>query len=141
MLFRSIVAGPLKSRGSDAYGSGQFHAGRTKGKNHHKHQGLDVQAKPNENIFSPIDGEIIRESDPYAPFSGIAIHGTGDYAGYEVKIFYVKGYFCGPVKAGSMIGRAEDLSIKYPGITNHVHLEVRQKGKIIPPFDVYEMCF
>lgn len=141
MQFRSIVAGSLKSRASDEYGSGQFHAGRTKGKKRHEHQGLDVLASPNEQIFSPIDGEIIREAIPYPPFTGIAIRGTGDYAGYEVKLFYVQGYFCGPVKAGAAIGVAENLAKKYPGITNHVHLEVRNQGKVVPPFDVYQMCF
>jgi hypothetical protein len=141
MQFRSIVTGSLKSRATDRYGSGQFHAGRTKGKKHHEHQGLDVQAKPNESIFSPIDGDIIREAVPYPPFTGVVIRGKGAYAGYEVKLFYVQGYFSGHVTAGTPIGVAEDLSIKYPGITNHVHLEVRSGGKVVPPFDVYQMCF
>jgi hypothetical protein len=141
MRFGSIVAGSLKSRATDKYGSGQFHAGRTKGKKRHDHQGLDVQAMPNERILSPIDGEIIREAVPYPPFTGVVIRGTGDYAGYEVKLFYVRGYSCGPVRSGDLIGTAEDLSIKYPGITNHVHLEVRNQGKVIPPFDVYQMSF
>ncbi len=42
---------------------------------------------------------------------------------------------------GEAIGNAEDLTWKYPGITNHVHLEVRNVGMVIPPFNVYQMCF
>ena len=111
------------------------------GKKRREHQGLDIQARPSARILSPIDGAIIREAAPYSPFTGVAIRGTGDYTGYEVKLFYVKGYLCGPVKAGDLIGTAEDLSIKYPGITNHVHLEVRNRGIVVSPLHVYQMCF
>jgi hypothetical protein len=94
-----------------------------------------------EAIYSPIDGDVIREAIPYPPFSGVLIRGTGDYTGYEVKLFYVDGSMCGSVKAGGIVGSAQNLSRKYPGIPNHVHMEVRLNGSLIPPFDTYQMCF
>lgn len=142
MEFKSILVRPLKSRGTDhRWGSGQFGAPRD---NHRrKHAGLDVVADPGDLVFSPIDGEIVREASPYFPFSGVLIRGNGEYAPYEVKLFYVKvkGFMCGSVKAGTLIGSVEDLRWKYPGITNHVHVEVRCMGKVISPVDVYMMCF
>ena len=141
MQFGSIVYGSLKSRQTDRYGSGQFHAKRSKGIKHHNHQGLDIAAKPNEIILSPIDGQVIREASPYPPFTGILIRGSGAYDGYEAKLFYVRGQRCGVVKAGDVIGVCEDLAVKYPGITNHVHLEVRFLGVVIPPLELYSMCF
>ena len=139
MAFASIVKA-AQSRGTDnKYGSGQFGASRDKGTR--KHKGLDVKAVPHEAVFSPLDGVIVRECVPYAPFTGLLIRGTGEHSGYEVKLFYVQGLACGPVKAGELVGAAEDLSVKYPGITNHVHLEIRKNGKVVPPLDFYEMCF
>ncbi len=81
MRFGSIVLGSMRSRSTDKYGSGQFQAGRSMGNKRHSHQGLDVAAKPRETILSPVDGEIIREAIPYAPFTGLLIRGTGTYAG------------------------------------------------------------
>ncbi len=130
----------MKSRGFDArYGWGQSGASRDRGRRHH--QGLDVLASPGEPVFSPIDGIIFREAIPYPPFSGLLIRGTGAYAGYEVKLFYVDGLWCGPCLAGSVIGYAEILAVKYPGIPNHVHMEVRRGGALVSPQDTYMMCF
>ena len=141
MRFGSIVYGSLKSRNTDRYGSGQFHAGRSMSGKRHSHQGLDIVATAGEQIRSPIDGVITREAIPYAPFTGLVIKGTGAFAAYQVKLFYVQAYRCGSVRAGDVIGNAQDLSEQYPGITNHVHLEVRSFGTVLPPLEVYQMCF
>jgi murein DD-endopeptidase MepM/ murein hydrolase activator NlpD len=139
MTFKSIVSG-MKSRGFDnRYGSGQFGADRDHGKRHH--QGLDILAKAGVPVMSPVDGEIIREAFPYRPFSGLLIRGSGDYKGYEVKLFYVNGLRCGPCKAGDIVGFADYLGVKYPGIPNHVHMEVRYQGALKSPMDTYMMCF
>jgi hypothetical protein len=139
MTFKSIVRGLMRSRAVDPRGSGQFGALRDHGKR--RHQGLDIKANPGEMILSPIDGDVVREAVPYPPFTGLLIRGSGEYDGYDVKLFYVTGLACGPCMAGTPVGYAEDLNKKYPGITNHVHMEVRYKGKIVPPTDTYQMCF
>jgi hypothetical protein len=108
------------------------------------HQGLDIEAKPGEEVYSPIEGEVIREALPYADdpsFRGLLIRGAGAWAGYEVKLFYVEGLLCGKAIPGQSIGRAQDLTFKYPGITNHVHLEVTVDGKALSPTEIYGQCF
>jgi len=136
--FSAITTGP--SRRIDPWGSGQYGAGR----GHRTHHGLDIVAKPGEAIRSPIDGDVVREAHPYANeprFSGVVIRGSGDWDGYEVKLFYVHGLFSGAAKSGQILGHAQDLTRRYPGITNHVHLEVRQRGRELPPGDLFGICF
>jgi hypothetical protein len=139
MQFANIVHGLMRSRVKDDCGSGQFWASR----DHHSrnHHGLDIVASPGETVLSPIDGNLVREAIPYRPFTGLEIKGTGAYASYTVKLFYVEAYGCGPVSAGSPIGHVQDLKVKYPKITNHVHMEVRYNGRLLSPFDAYQMCF
>ena len=127
------------SRLSDRWGSGQFGAGRGS----RQHQGLDLLADPGEAVFSPIAGTIRREALPYAGdarYRGIVITGDGEWNGYEVKLFYVEGLSCGSVRAGEVVGHAQDLSAKYPGITNHVHVEVRKDGRLLAPFEAFGAC-
>lgn len=140
MNFASEVVRSQRSRRTDRYGSGQF--GSRRGAR--LHQGLDIEAQPGEAVFSPIEGDVVREALPYADdpsLSGVVIQGSGNWIGYEVKLFYVEGLFCGKALPGARVGRAQDLTLKYPGITNHVHLEVRMGGKALSPMEIYGMCF
>lgn len=138
MQFRRITDGP--TRACDAWGSGQFGAGRGS----HSHEGLDVVSRPGQQILSPISGEVVREAHPYAGdsrYTGIVIRGTGQWSGYEVKMFYVQGFRSGPIFAGEEIGRAQDITARYPGITNHVHIEVRFRGLLLDPTQMFGVCF
>ena len=96
-----------------------------------------------EPILAPISGLVIREAIPYKDslLSGVVIQGSEEYGGIDVKLFYVGGLYCGAVRAGDVIGHAQDLTVRYPGITNHVHLEVYIRGMATSPFDAYKMCF
>lgn len=137
--FSPVIVG-MTSRRMDRHGSGQFGSTRSG----HSHQGLDIVSRAGETVFSPIEGQVIRQAHPYkddSSLEGVVIRGSGDHAGYEVKLFYVQGLFCGHVSPGSPVGVAQDLTTKYPGITNHVHMEVRYHGKLMNPSDVYGMCF
>jgi hypothetical protein len=40
-----------------------------------------------------------------------------------------------------VIGRAQDVRVRYPGITNHVHLEVRFNGAEQSPLNSFGMSF
>ncbi|MFP5263085.1 MAG: peptidoglycan DD-metalloendopeptidase family protein [Blastocatellia bacterium] len=138
VTFHKITRG--QSRNIDRYGSGQFGASR----GNRAHHGLDIMARPGESVLSPIDGDVIRESMPYPQdprYRGLVIRGTGQWDGYEVKMFYVLGILSGQVKAGQIIGTAQDLSGRYPGITNHVHIEVRLRGNLLAPMDMFGICF
>jgi hypothetical protein len=132
----------MVSRGHDQFGSGQPGASRDGGHRHHK--GLDIVTRPMQQIFSPIEGDVIREAFPYKDdhrMRGILIRGFGEHLGWEIKLFYVIGLFSGRVGAGSLIGHAQDLSRKYPGITNHVHLEVFRGGTQVDPREPFLRCF
>lgn len=131
-----------KSRIEDKYGSGQYGASRDANKR--KHNGLDVIVTAGEEIKSPITGSIIRQAFPYKNdknYEGIVIKGDGEWSGYEIKIFYVKGLFSGKVVNEQVIGHAQDLTVKYPKITNHVHIEVRVAGTSIDPFELWQYSF
>ena len=112
----------MKIRGQDACGDGKYGAPRGS----HMHKGVDYECVPGQAIRSPISGMIVREARPYAgeKYSGMLIQGPR----IAVKLLYIR---FGPsikpgliVKKGDVIGLAQDISEKYPGITPHVHLEV-----------------
>ena len=122
-------------RGEDAYGAGFYGASRAAGAR--RHRGADYVAEPGEIVRAPISGVVER--------IGFAYRGDERYRYVElasedqtrdVRVLYV-----GPivqlgaiVRAGDPIGRAQDLSARYPrGITNHVHVEMRENGALADP--------
>lgn len=122
-------------RGEDVYGAGAF--GASRGGGARRHRGADYIAEPGEIVRAPIAGVVER--------IGFAYRGDDRYRYVEVadadtqravRVLYV-----GPlvqlgavVRAGDPIGRAQDLSGRYPrGITNHVHVELRDNGVIEDP--------
>lgn len=133
MLTNPISLGVL--RRSDTWGAGRFGASRGR----RQHNGADIVARLGQEVLSPIDGRILRMSYPYASdtsLTGVMIEGVGRHIGMEVKIFYMTpmpGMVGQSVKAGEKIGLAQSLLSKYPGITNHIHLEVRQNGIVVDP--------
>jgi len=131
-----------KTRVKDKYGSGQYGASRDAGTRMHK--GIDIIVSPNEKIFCPIKGSIIREAMPYQndpSYKGLVIKGSDAWTGYELKIFYVEGLFSGSANESQEIGFAQNLTTKYPGITNHIHLEVKFQGQQIDPFELWQYSF
>ncbi|WP_230970326.1 M23 family metallopeptidase [Nitrogeniibacter aestuarii] len=122
-------------RGSDKWGSGHFAAPRGS----RQHNGVDISASLGEAVLSPIDAKVVRVAYPYATdlsLTGILLEGVGRHAGFTVKIFYMspeQSKIGKQVSAGERIGAAQSLLTKYPGIKNHIHLEVRQNGVVIDP--------
>lgn len=115
-------------RGYDDFGSGAFGASRDGGKR--KHEGVDYVVAPGAAVRSPISGEVAR--------LGYAYRGVGGYRIVEVvnsktkikaRVFYVAPSVAvgDEVVAGQEIGVAQDLNARYPGITNHVHVELRDR--------------
>lgn len=122
-------------RGSDSFGQGRFAAPRGA----RLHNGVDFNVEAGGDVYSPIFGQIVRVAVPYKSddrFRGLVIEGVGRYAGYSAKLFYLdplKEIVGKTVKQGELIGTAQDLTIKYPGITNHIHFEITLKGTQIDP--------
>lgn len=131
-----------KSRVKDIYGSGQFGASRDGGTR--KHKGIDIVVNLGEKIYCPIVGTIMRQIVAYKndnTYKGIEIIGNEVWDGYKIKILYVDGLFSGNANKSQEIGFAQDLTIKYPGITNHIHIEAYYKGKLIDPFELWQYSF
>ena len=115
-------------RGGDVFGSGDFGASRDGGKR--KHEGVDYVIAPGAPVHSPISGEVAR--------LGYAYRGEGGYRIVEIvnsetkvkaRVLYVSPTVAvgDVVVAGQEIGAAQDLNARYPGITNHEHVELRDR--------------
>lgn len=111
-------------RGTDAYGSGHFLAPR----GGRPHWGVDYIATPGQEVTAPCHGKIKRVRRPYADdmsYLGVLIE--ADW-GALITMFYVDPeprLIGARIVAGSPIGVAQTLQARYPGITDHVHCEVR----------------
>ena len=120
-----------KKRGCDVKGCGHFGASR----GDRKHNGLDIVTIAGEPIYAPVSGKVVRHSFPYSDdlkYTGLLLENSD----LKIHIWYFKPIVSAgtTVKAGDILGYAQDLTKKYKGITNHVHLEVKdQKGKLINP--------
>jgi murein DD-endopeptidase MepM/ murein hydrolase activator NlpD len=130
--FHALTRAPLGRRGEDAWGSGAFGAPR----GGRAHRGVDLVVVPGESILAPFAGDLVREARPYDDddrFSGLLLRGRGRWSGCEVKIFYLQPREPGPVRRGQVIGKAQDIALKYPGITPHVHVELWRSGAVVDP--------
>jgi peptidoglycan LD-endopeptidase LytH len=122
--------GPI--RGADAFGSGKFGAGRDKGKR--AHHGVDYVAKPGGGVNAPISGKVTREGFAYRDDALLRyIEITNTETMLSARILYVapsvrEGQL---VTAGEPIGLAQNLAKRYPGITNHVHVELRNAQRTL----------
>ena len=112
-------------RYQDVHGFGLYGKPRAGGKTH---KGADFICVPGQEIVAPSDGRIVRIKMPYGKpvngvwFSGLLIQASD----YEYTLFYfepIKEVLMTTVKEGQHIGHAQDISIKYPGIIPHVHLQ------------------
>jgi murein DD-endopeptidase MepM/ murein hydrolase activator NlpD len=121
--FANPTMGPL--RGEDSYGSGSFGATRDGG--HRVHDGADYVAAPNTIVYSPISGEVTKLGYAYAKNTALRfVEITNSVSSLVSRVLYVDpSVKPGDVlKAGDPIGVAEDLSKRYRGITNHVHVQI-----------------
>lgn len=121
--FANPTMGPL--RGVDAYGSGSFGAARDGG--HRSHDGTDYVAAPNTTVYSPISGEVTKLGYAYAKNTALRfVEVTNSVSSLVTRVLYVDPSVALGDKliAGDPIGVAEDLSKKYRGITNHVHVQI-----------------
>lgn len=112
---------------NDAGGSGYFGAPRKRPDgSKYTHKGIDLKVKVGQDILMPVTGRIEREARPYVSdprWKGVYLSAQRG----EFKIFYmVPNYeLIGKVvREGEVIGVAQDIGIKYEGVTPHIHLEV-----------------
>jgi murein DD-endopeptidase MepM/ murein hydrolase activator NlpD len=116
-------------RGHDDFGDGEFGARRDGGSR--SHEGVDYTAKAGQDVHAPISGYVTKIGYAYSGSSDLKfVEITNPALGYVARAFYVTpGVEVGQsVRLGQTIGRDQSLQGHYPGITDHVHLEVMQPG-------------
>jgi murein DD-endopeptidase MepM/ murein hydrolase activator NlpD len=116
-------------RGHDDFGDGEFGARRDGGSR--SHEGVDYIAQAGQDVRAPISGYVTKIGYAYAGSSDLKfVEITNPALGYVARAFYVDpGVEVGQsVRLGESIGSVESLQRHYPGITDHVHLEVMEPG-------------
>jgi murein DD-endopeptidase MepM/ murein hydrolase activator NlpD len=131
----------IKLRGTDCFGSGAYGASRGS----RKHNGIDITENDgflivaNASVIAYEAGEVTKLGYPYNPNDDK----KGNYRyveitsnGYRLRYFYI-GLLVevgDDIERGQTIGWSQDLECVYPGITQHVHFEIKDPdGKFIDP--------
>lgn len=116
-------------RGHDAFGDGYFGARRDGGSR--DHEGVDYAAVTGQEVRAPMSGYVTKIGYAYAGDTELKfVEITNPALDYAARAFYVEpGVEVGQtVRLGQPIGKVESLQSHYPGITNHVHLEILAPG-------------
>ena len=124
-------------RGCDDKGCGHFGASRGK----RSHSGIDIECFANAAIVSLVSGKVTKVGLPYADedkrhYRYVEV----TKGGYRFRIFYISPMVKvgDEVDAGDLLGYSQDLTVTYPGITQHCHFEIKNKaGEYIDPTPVY----
>lgn len=117
-------------RGHDDFGDGWFGARRDGGSR--DHEGVDYIAKAGQAVRAPMSGYVTKIGYAYAGDTSLKfVEITNPALNYAARAFYVTpGVEVGQtVRLGDTIGKVESLQSHYPGITNHVHLEILDRGE------------
>lgn len=94
------------------------------------HQGADYISTPGQDVKAIGDGTVLR-----LPDGGIVIDGTVDGTSYKILYMDVDASLKvgSTVQAGQTLGTAQDITTRYAGITNHVHVKLRIDGNVVDP--------
>jgi murein DD-endopeptidase MepM/ murein hydrolase activator NlpD len=114
----------------DAFGDGEFGASRDGGGRHH--EGVDYTADADQAVAAPISGFVTKIGYAYGGDTTLKfVEITNPAIGYVARAFYVDpGVVVGEaVRLGQSIGTVASLQSHYPGITDHVHLELMKAGE------------
>lgn len=118
-------------REHDGYGGGAFGASRDGGAR--EHAGVDYVAEAGQRVSAPISGFVTKIGRPYADGDLRYVEIRNPALNVSARVFYVDPTVevGDAVRMGGRIGRAATLQHRYPGITDHVHLELREGGRTL----------
>ena len=126
----------LEIRQLDEWGSGEFGASR----GGRRHNGVDLVVDPDTAILATFEGVVTKLGYPYGDdLSYRYVQITAN--GYDLRIFYVKPFVSvgDKVNKDSVIGVSQSLEKRYPGITPHVHFEIKKDGEYVDPTALVEL--
>ena len=127
-----------KLRGTDAQGSGAYGAPRGA----RKHNGVDYAAKPGTLVYSAVSGTVTRLGYPYKNNRELRLIEIEDAHDSLIRYMYVlpKVTKLMLINPGDLLGTVQRLP--YKGITQHVHVDVRQmvnqRRKFVDPVKYFE---
>ena len=120
-------------RQTDAYGDGRFHASRDGGAR--EHEGVDYVATAGQTVVAPISGYVSKIGYAYPDDQSLRFVEIDNPAlRLTARVLYVDPSVAvgDTVAVGRPIGQAVSLQNRYRhGITNHVHLEIVERGRKI----------
>lgn len=131
-----------KIRDQDSWGSGAFGARR----GIRMHNGIDIVSVPGDEFSSFVCGVVTRVGYPYQDDLSFRYVEVYD----EVRKLYWRYFYINPaVKFGdrvslvSSLGTVQKLGDRYPKITEHVHLEIKDlDGNFVDPVPLLEeICY
>lgn len=116
----------------DKFGAGYLGAPRGS----RPHLGVDYITQPGQPVYAPCDMYVERLSYPYVgdtSLRGIAFNAQINGVNGSGRMWYFEpdsSVIGNEVAEGQLLGYASSLQEKYPGITNHVHLQFATSEKI-----------
>lgn len=119
-------------RKTDKWGSGEYKASR----GNRLHNGIDIEVPENSKVLSNTSGVVSKLGYTYKDdlsFRYIEITTRDDL---RYRFFYVLPSVSlgDKVKKESVLGASQRLEDRYPGITPHIHFEVKTKnGMFLDP--------
>lgn len=117
-------------RAHDEFGNGEFGASRDGGGRHH--EGVDYAGVAGQAVKAPLSGFVTKIGWAYDDSRTLKFVEISNPAlGFQGRVFYVDPsvQLGDLVAVGEEIGVLDSLQKRYPGITDHVHLEMMEGGK------------
>jgi hypothetical protein len=98
------------------------------------HRGADFVCIPGQEVVFPVyEAKVARISKPYNDdlrWSGLKLRAPH----LELFLWYLEplaGIVGQWVHQGDVLGHAQDIGLKYPGITPHIHLEIESINPVL----------
>lgn len=121
-MISQIVVQPVRM---DAAGDGRFGAARGE----RTHRGVDYICVPDAVVLCPVDGYISKHGIAYRDDHSYSYVEVTDAEGFRHRMFYVTPTepIGKEVERGEAVGRAQNISDRYPGteMLPHVHYEIK----------------
>lgn len=121
----------------DEYGSGAYGAPRGT----RTHKGIDLSCYPGTIICSGHYGKVTKLGHTYPDDLSFRYVEVTSRFGHSYRFFYVEPHvqIGDSVSPRTVLGHSQDLGKRYPGITNHVHFEVRdENGEVVDTTGYFE---
>jgi len=130
---RSITLHPPIRR-QDAWGSGEFGASRGSSR---IHKGVDFACAAETQVCAVSKGKCTKIGFPYDNSTSYTYVEITTANGDRERYFYVESIVAvgDEVDKGAVIGWVQDLTGRYPNITNHVHFEIIRGTDYLHPLD------